>query len=172
MYDILNSGGLFHSDEEYHFDEWVYLHYIFSDLIYKGSHWRFNVGKDICIICVDPQILKDLPKSQYLFCRAMMGGCKYNPESQIKSLKQLRQHINLKILLNRKKSQKTDGWIFRHTHEVTITHVKLNYIKAILVHESNYKIVKLLIENFGLDIKIGVFKCNQYNYKELFESIL
>lgn len=94
----------------------------------------------------------------------MWSGCENNAESQIKSLKELKQYINLKLLLDRK-NRKTDGWRFVHTHEITITHVPLNYIKAILVHQSNFEMVKFLIEQFDLDIKIDIFK-------QLFESIL
>lgn len=149
----------------------VYLHYMFSDLIYHGTKWNYDATCDIeCICCIDTKIFEDLPF--YICDSVAFGECHDHPEYRIENLSLLKEHINLNILKNRQQkiNKKLDDKSYMYSHEILIDKIPIKYVKAILVHKTKY--VKNLISEYKLNIKVEKFTNSSYNYKEIFEKIL
>lgn len=151
----------------------VYFSYVFQDLIYFGNDWAYGLkGKRRCIICVNTEILKNLP---FNICNSLnYGKCHDNLEERIENLYELKNHINTTILNMRdyKVNKIDDKESFNRHHEILIDKVPIKYITGILVHKDFLIYVKKLINKYKLKIKVGVYTDNSCNYKEIFESIL
>lgn len=155
--------------------EKVYTQYMFSDLIYNGQYWNYNLTNDKIIMVFSIDLIYN---EKYIVCPGThFGSCNLEENKnnrfnlgKLHNLNILKNFINDQILIDREMSPNTEDYFgYKFSHEITFDTVNLKYLVAILVHNNNFDIINNIIKKCNYNIK--VIKINNKYYKKYFSII-
>lgn len=137
--------------------------------------WYYNKNYLNCIILINTNILTgkaNTMETYYLSGDHAGGFVNRKKMYQLKNLNELKNHINIKLLLAEDKKYNKYDPKYKLSHEILLPEVPIEYIIGILVEPENYDYTVEIVNKYVPWIKVNLFTRKSINYKEIIEDIL